>query len=422
MKILYLNADSPVNNGNQMVFGGWTYTLENCIARENDFKIGIAFPTKTDYKFENEEIKYYSINISINHGCLRKLLYKVPFFKIKFNKEQDEFYNNKLLEVINNFQPDLIHIWGSESNYGLISTITSIPCILHIQGVLTPIMDMYYPIGNSKISIIKALIPNLRKIYSFLWSLKIFRINAKRECLILSKVSYVIGRTEWDKNVASIFSPKAQYFYCSEMLRPKFLNSDKWCYKDTKKLIVMSSISVQQYKGFDVVLRTANLLKRIYGDNFEWRVFGINNSSLFERLTKLKAKDVNVICLGKVNVNVIVENLLQCDVFCHLSYIDNSSNAICEAQYLGVPVIASDAGGTASLLKNNSGILVPINDAYQTAAYIKRIKCERAFSERLSHNEIHEATPRHDPNFIRENLIRIYKTIYEHRINQLNVE
>ena len=68
--------------------------------------------------------------------------------------------------------------------------------------------------------------------------------------------------------------------------------------------------------------------------------------------------------MGSVDAQTIKQGLLNCDIYVHPSYIENSSNAIAEAQMTGVPVIAQHVGGNATMLKNDSGILVAPNEPY----------------------------------------------------------
>lgn len=76
---------------------------------------------------------------------------------------------------------------------------------------------------------------------------------------------YFMGRTEWDYQMSSLFSPNSSYYKVNECLRSIF-------YKDilpiTKKsnneLVIISTISSTYYKGFDTILKTAKILRMIY--------------------------------------------------------------------------------------------------------------------------------------------------------------
>lgn len=72
--------------------------------------------------------------------------------------------------------------------------------------------------------------------------------------------------------------------------------------------------------------------------------------------------------MGNVQADRLVDLLCSSTMLVHTAYIENSPNAICEAQYLGVPVISTMVGGIASLVRNGKdGKLVAANDPWQLA-------------------------------------------------------
>ena len=96
----------------------------------------------------------------------------------------------------------------------------------------------------------------------------------------------------------------------------------------------------------------------------------------------------------------------------HPSYIDNSPNSVCEAQYLGVPVIATNVGGVSSLIDNGmNGILVQSHDAYMLAGKIKMLAEAPELQKGLSRNAILAASARHDSRQIISTLMDIYKKL-----------
>jgi len=63
--------------------------------------------------------------------------------------------------------------------------------------------------------------------------------------------------------------------------------------------------------------------------------------------------------LGSLEVNEMVEAMKISRFMVHPSYIDNSPNSICEAQILGLPVVATNVGGVESLIENGkTGLLI----------------------------------------------------------------
>ena len=79
---------------------------------------------------------------------------------------------------------------------------------------------------------------------------------------------------------------------------------------------------------------------------------------------------------------------------------------------LGIPVVATNAGGTSSLVKHEqSGLLVPVNDPYLMASNILRILTDISFSEILGDKGREVALKRHSSNSISESLMNIFAEI-----------
>ena len=103
------------------------------------------------------------------------------------------------------------------------------------------------------------------------------------------------------------------------------------------------------------------------------------------------------------------EKLTLSDVYCHQTYLENSPNSVCEAQYIGVPVVAALVGGMDSLIQDEAGIMVLANDAYRSAYAILRLKREHEYAEKISKKEIEVAELRHKG--VEMQLMNIYKEI-----------
>ena len=226
-----------------------------------------------------------------------------------------------------------------------------------------------------------------------------------------------MGRTEWDKNLINLFNPNAIYFHCEEALRDSFMNNGKrWNLQKSDKVKIISVISNPWYKGVDLILKTAQLLKRFTDLDFEWQVYGVRDIRFYEHKYKIKATDTNVKIIGTASEERLVNALCSATCYVHPSYIDNSPNSLCEAQVLGLPVLATYVGGITSLVRNGeTGILFPANAPYTLAALIKRISTDTELALQLSYKARQQAIERHDPDAIRTKLLEIYKQILDQK-------
>ena len=90
------------------------------------------------------------------------------------------------------------------------------------------------------------------------------------------------------------------------------------------------------------------------------------------------------------------------------SAIENSPNSLCEAQILGVPVVASYCGGTPTLVEDGmTGYLYRYEEFEQLAQLVMRMFACTNFTS-LSANEQQAAKARHDRQANVERLIQIY--------------
>lgn len=404
MKVLWFSP-TPVNylqdtwahNG-----GGWISSLLNLVTTIENTDLGIAF--ESDKYLPNkviDSVNYYPIVGDFS-------------FKEKLNQSNKQSkLLSKSLEIINDFKPDIIHLFGSESWYGLLIDNTQIPIVIHMQGSLLACYNARYPVGMSVWNKIFSTKTNIKQ---KLMAFKIdatFQHNALREERILKSNLYFMGRTHWDKAIVNFYNPKATYFECQEVLRDSFINSKKkWSYKVSNKIKLISVISGPLYKGVDVILKTAQLLESYSSIDFEWNICGISKSDLIESIYEIKGKDVNVNYLGVLKQDVLKNKLLNSSFYIHPSYIDNSPNSVCEAQILGVPVIACNTGGLRTIIKDKkTGFMVPANDPLMIAHLITKLSDDEELLEKVSKASIAQASARHDKQIIKEEISSIYSKI-----------
>lgn len=395
MKILWFAGNPGLYaNNNKYNGGGWIGALQREILKQDDvsIEIEIAFPWSDNIEEVKNGIKYYGIQKA-----------KRSFWN--FEKKQNIEYS-RCKEIIEFSKPDVIHVFGSEFEFGMVCTMTNIPVIIHLQGILISCINFWLPQGVSWFDYIMYSPKN----YLTRIGLKHF---IERERKIFSHCKYFMGRTDWDKSTIALLANNHKYFYCSEMLRPEIYYSTKvWKKKNNEKRKIVSIISGAPYKGGDVILKAAKELMLCIGDSFEWYVYGVDDMKFFSKVTKITPKDVNVHVGGIINAIQLVDIVTDCDIFVHPSYIENSPNTVCEAQLLGAPVVATNVGGVSSLINDGKdGMLVPSGDACMMASRIKLLFENNNLCLKLNDAGRKTALNRHSPSKIVKDLIYIYNTI-----------
>lgn len=407
MRVLWFSPVSFLNESGGISHngGGWISSLASLICKRNEVELGIAF---------NSTIKvatYMSEGISYIPIYNRR----VTLFEKLFKKQKMGEVNavTSYLRVVDDFKPNIIQVFGSETDFGLICKHTRIPVVIHLQGCLPPYYNALFPIRMNTFDFFITRGLRFRSRIMGIRSESAFKRNAEREVRIIQSCKYFMGRTEWDRGLISLMNPQASYFHCEESLRDSFTHLNKhWHWTRTNQVKIVSVISNPWYKGVDLILKTANLLIRFANIKFIWDVYGVSNIKFYENKYGIKARDVNVVARGVASKEELSKALMDCSCFVHPSYIENSPNSICEAQIIGTPVIATNVGGVSTILKNgDAGILVPANAPYTLAITILKLTEDKERCLALSQKEIHVATKRHEPEAIGSNLMNIYRQI-----------
>lgn len=379
--------------------GGWISSLETALAFHDGIELGIAFlHTSSVGKSRNGRITYYPLRRPQN------LIAKTNRFLRVGSLDRTELDLAK--RVVDDFKPDVIQVFGTESSFGLISRETGIPVVIHLQGLMGPYMNAWVPPGYRMWDYVGRRSLNPIQIVLGVRALAFNRHAAEREQAILRSCKAFMGRTEWDRAFVSLHAPQAEYFTCWEVLRSCFYEPGEW--DPPKNPVLVSTISNPLYKGQDMILKTARMLKSSGCSNFEWRVFGVRDFRVAERTTGIRAAEVGVCPMGVASAEQLRDNLLHASVYMHPSYIENSPNSVCEAQMLGVPVVATNVGGVSSLFDaNRSRCLIPANDPLMATNRI----CETFLNPELFQSDSEMVRNRHNPNTIVQNILSVYKKV-----------
>jgi glycosyltransferase involved in cell wall biosynthesis len=384
---------------------GWMKALEKNMRDKVDLSIAFYYD-KEVAPFMLDGTRYIPIG-KYKSGKVSKIKQRLS------SSTEPNFDKSLFLKIINEVKPDLIHIHGTESNYGLLQKFTSIPAVVSIQSVITVYKYKYFStISQADVRKHSTLKDSLfLRTYNHIY--KMFVKRADREQEIYRHTKNIIGRTAWDRRVTSVLVPTAAYYHNDEILRDPFYKH-LWSAPASQKLILFTTNGPDIYKGIETLIDCAWLLDQNQID-YEWQVAGLTAN---DETVKIAAKTVgksisaNIKFLGNLNENVLVQTLLKTHIYISVSHIENSPNSLCEAQILGLPCIATFAGGTNSLLEDSKdGILIQDADPYAMAGAILELKNNFAKAITFGQNARTKALLRHNPDKITTDLLMIYNKI-----------
>jgi glycosyltransferase involved in cell wall biosynthesis len=394
------------------VTGGWISGLSNYLVKMDDAIFAFCFPI-------NYETKIKKGNLG------RHLFYGFPQ-----NKPYLNYYDIKtesyFQTIIDDFEPDLVHIFGTEYPHSLAMTkIFNDPrrTIISIQGLVS-IYALHYT-ANLPVNIqLRYTIRDLIKNDNILHQRKRFYQRGKYEIKAINNVNNIIGRTTWDKACISQINRNASYYLCNETLRDEFYKH-KWNLDKCNKYSIFISQSYYPIKGFHFALQALriilnefpnvklyttgqNLLKLRSVDKLK-----ISSYQLYikELINKLHLEN-NICFLGELDEKQMCQRYLLSHVFVSPSSIENSSNSIGEAMLLGVPSVISDVGGVKDFFNHNiDGFLYQADAPYMLAYHVCEIFNNDQLALSISDHAHKHALQTHSKINNAERLMYIYKSI-----------
>jgi glycosyltransferase involved in cell wall biosynthesis len=320
-------------------------------------------------------------------------------------------------DLVNEWKPDLIHVHGTEETYGLLTArgMVKCPAVISLQGLIGPCSEWYHYFGNRRLIDIVRMhrlleIPAMRGHWMGFWSI---RKKAKREREIISGNRFFMGRTAWDQAYIRALNPSAHYFHGGELLREAFWKR-RWDLGKARRHRIIFTNAGHPRKGTEVLLDAVKLLRSDFRDIQVAIAGGISRRSGYGRYIRRRINDLAEagIELGQLNADEMAEELLNSRVFVSPSYIENSSNAICEAQLLGMPVISTYTGGVPSLIDDGrTGLFFPTGDAPMLAARLREIFEDDELARRLGRQANEVAVRRHDPALIISEIVDNYEEV-----------
>lgn len=153
IKVLWLTSTAsnyqPIGKVTHQYNGcGWLQSADKAISSSNDVELAVSFLLNGQpQKVTQGNVVYYPIK-NFPHTKFSRLCYywaMVTGKGIAYDESTWGYYKLQLQKVLDDFKPDIVHVWGSENYLGLVGLIAKCPVVLHIQGILNPYMNAFLP-------------------------------------------------------------------------------------------------------------------------------------------------------------------------------------------------------------------------------------------------------------------------------------
>ena len=398
---------------------GWLSGIFERVQREEaPFTLGVCFPTES--------------------GAVRKFLMgSVSCYPFAENLNTPEIYDAGMEEVFReifrDFQPDMIHIFGTEFPHALAAARAfgkPERTLIGIQGLCGEIAKVYMA-GLPEAVQRKVTFRDFIRKDSIRQQQEKFIRRGENEAETIRNCGNITGRTRFDREGTAKLNPDAAYYSMNETLREEFYTG-QWHMEECEPHSIFLGQGDYPLKGMHFVLEAMALLVPNYPD---CRLYVAGSSVISHGTLKEKLKlpaygkyllsqikgyglEKHVTMLGKLDAEGMKEQYLKSSVFVCASVLENSPNTVGEAQLLGVPVAASMAGGIPDMVTDGEdGLLFPAGDAGGLAKAIERIwsmdtdDAGLCLAERISGNARLRARSTHNGEANYRRLLSIYNEI-----------
>ncbi|MGI4834036.1 MAG: glycosyltransferase family 4 protein [Janthinobacterium lividum] len=287
---------------------------------------------------------------------------------------------------------DLLHLHGSELQLPAMTAGLRVPKILSVQGIVSD----YARVVPGRFSMLK-----------FLWTLAGYY-----EKRYLPTIHNFICRTTWDKALTAKLSPGCTIFHNWETIRPDFFTAAEQPapLPRGQALFVGGNQVVKGFRelliGFNEIAQHTSLKLVIVG-----RLQPADITAVAEKHQLRHVGPDNVECRPFQDGAGLAKLYRESFCLLHPSYIDNSPNSVCEAQLMGLPVVASEVGGVGSLItEGETGLLCPL-DPRALAQQTIRLYRDPALHQRIAQQGRALALVRHNPDTILQRTLAAYRAI-----------
>lgn len=382
-----------------------------------EVELGICFPAKGEHAFLQKRLALGGREVSC-YGFSEDL-------------EHPEWYDTSLEiwfeEILSDFQPELVHIFGTEFPHACAcAKAWNRPerTLVGIQGLCSAIARSYQADLPDAVFGGRTLRDVIRK-DSMRQQQEKFYARAETEKQLLRLAGHITGRTDFDREEIAAINPDAVYHFMNETMRQGFY-AGSWQLSQCRRHEIFAGQADYPLKGFHYVLQAMGTVLARCPDaavtvagNSVMGTGGLKSrlkipayGKYLRRLIRQNGLEGKIRVLGRLEEEEMKRAYLSAHVCVCPSAMENSPNSVAEAQLLGVPVVASRTGGIPSVVEDGvSGLLFEKGNAEELAERILRIFSSDEEAQRLSDGERKAAAKTYDGEANFRRLLQIYEEI-----------
>lgn len=284
-----------------------------------------------------------------------------------------------IVRTVNDISPDLIHVWGSERFWGLLTArkILNYPALLEMQGIpsaMTPYLAGC--LTEKEIASCNGIKEMLRPELSIKAQQEQYKSSEKLEREIWAGHKFIDYQSDWVKAYILPWVESAKLYKTRMLLRRDFVESIPWEYKPGNH-VVFTTCGWSANKGLHTLVRACGLLKRIFPD-ITLRIAGHFQSGIRRNgytkwvMKEIERQQINAIYLDALCPNEIIQEMHKAAVFVNPSFIESYSISLAEGMAVGCPCVASYTGAMPEV-GGDACLYFPIGDIGLCAERIRHV-------------------------------------------------
>ena len=364
-KTIAILADYPVKKANhhQAV---WLTELHRELEKREQYDIHWVILSKKHAKYEEYIARKQHFHVlPCGSRTLAQFLHYLP----------DRW---KIANLLNKIRPDLLHAWGAEGCYGLCATDFPGKKLFSLQGALTAYAQR-------------------AEMGAFM------KRQAHFEKKILRAVPFITTESEWARDRVHELAPNAHVRLWEYATESRFFAAERKISDSPCCLLASTNSNIKNIplaiKAFSspelrhVTLYLAGVPADAYPDLPD-----------------------NIIPLGFVNRDKVVELLQKCWAFIHPSFADTGPTAIKEARTVGIPcVVSAECGAKQYIIHEKSGYIISPHDVQALKNAVLQLTSHKDISLQMGAYDRERCRLALSSQTMIDNLCRIYEEILEQK-------
>lgn len=407
MRVMWLSNTvlSDRDDGNT---GSWLGAMARLLAHSGEVALG------------NISVGRVAESVRQDAGTIRQWVVPYPK-KVHRDGLPDAQTVAQISAVVEEFAPDLIHVWGTEHFWGVLTArqLLPRPALLEMQGLKMAIARVYHGglSWRERLACIGA--KEILRRSTIAREQKRFAKWGACEREIIAGHGHIAVQSDWIASQVQAIHGSCRIMRSDLLLREPLYRPMGWRHSGSRRVFCAAAYPLP-FKGLHLAIRAAALLKTRFPD-IRLRIAGTiqkkgirldGYTAWLNRLARHLMIGSNIEWLGPLDASAMITELASADVMLVPSYVENCSTTMQEAMMVGTPVVASYAGGLPSLARDEvSALFFPTGDEAMCAYQLARVITDRALAEGLSTRAREVALVRNAPERIIPRQLEIYRQV-----------